>query len=354
MNEREDLSRLSGELWKKMVERYRNDMMRMAEKKTPEPPTAAVQQTPQDAEVSVRTEDAAPAVQTVRETPDVVPAQTPPTLTEDAVPVQAPMSSEEDAVPANAPSESAATPSEEEGEENEKIREERELLQLYERTRAAREEIAELERRKAQLDREIGERERKLTTETEQREETPTPAESEPPTPAEGTQETPSEDAAQTESRQAVQPLERTRTGEKTAPRNPYDFSDYTGTARLIVQVFLARQALPLENATVTVSEQVNADGAEKILSVQQTDENGKTQPIELPAPPEYKSEKPGFSDPFARYNVLVQKKGYYTQKVIGVTLFAGITSIVPVNIEPLPRGDQSGEEMFVVGDYDL
>ena len=354
MNEREDLSRLSGELWKKMVERYRNDMMRMAEKKTPEPPTAAVQQPPQEAEVSVRTEDAVPAVQTVRETADIVPAQAPPTLTEDAVYAQAPMSSEEDAVPENAPSETAVLPSEEEGEENEKIREERELLQLYERTRAAREEIAELERRKAQLDREIGERERKLTTETEQREETPPPTESEPPTSADPTQETPPKDAAQTESLQPVQPLERTRTGEKTAPRNPYDFLDYTGTAHLIVQVFMARQALPLEDATVTVSEQVNADGAEKVLSVQQTDENGKTQPIELPAPPEYKSEKPGFSDPFARYNVLVRKKGYYTQKVIGVTLFAGITSIVPVNIEPLPRGEQSGEEMFVVGDYDL
>ncbi|MBD9097678.1 MAG: hypothetical protein EGP89_02280 [Ruminococcaceae bacterium] len=352
MNEREDLSRLSGDLWKKMVERYRNDMMRMAEKKTPEPAAVTVQP-PQDTEVSVQAEEANPAVQTVRETPDVVPAQAPPALTEDAVYAQAPMPSEEDAVPENTPSESAATPSEE-GEENEKIREERELLQLYERTRAAREEISELERRKAQLDREIGERERKLTTETEQREETPLPTESEPPTSADPTQETPPKDAAQTESRQPVQPLERTRTGEKTAPRNPYDFSDYTGTARLIVQVFMARQALPLEDATVTVSEQVNADGAEKVLSVQQTDENGKTQPIELPAPPEYKSEKPGFSDPFARYNVLVRKKGYYTQKVIGVTLFAGITSIVPVNIEPLPRGEQSGEEMFVVGDYDL
>ena len=38
----------------------------------------------------------------------------------------------------------------------------------------------------------------------------------------------------------------------------------------------------------------------------------------------------------------------------LSALVMSGITSIVPVNIEPLPRGEQSGEEMFVVGDYEL
>ena len=102
----------------------------------------------------------------------------------------------------------------------------------------------------------------------------------------------------------------------------------------LIVSVYTASGAIPLESAIVTIygADQSNSG----VKSVFYTDRSGNTEKIILPAPPAFESENPGNKAPFAKYNVEVDKEGFNSRTFINVPVFAGTTSIQPVNMIPL------------------
>ena len=114
---------------------------------------------------------------------------------------------------------------------------------------------------------------------------------------------------------------------------------EYTATGTLIVSVYTAGGAFPVEDALVIVrgSEQ-NSSG---VLSVLYTDQSGNTPRITLPAPPAAESEKPGTDKPYATYNIEVDKENFYPRTFNNVPLFAGTTSIQPVNLIPLAEYNQ-------------
>ena len=147
-----------------------------------------------------------------------------------------------------------------------------------------------------------------------------------------------------------VERLERTPTDMQL----PQEEIEFTGSADLIVQVFTARQALPISGARVTVSRIIGVQGETENLSVHITDENGKTPAISLPTPPKYLTEAPGNIRPYSEYVVGVKKDGYYDNVVRGIQMFDSITTIEPVNMIPLPMGQNSGEEKFDISDYEL
>ena len=151
-----------------------------------------------------------------------------------------------------------------------------------------------------------------------------------------------------------VERLEKVPTDMTNVPRDRFDTSTLTGKADLIVQVFTARQALPIEGATVTVSRVVDLQGNRDMMAVHITDENGKTPPITLPTPPLYLSENPGYAHPYSEYTVDVKKKGYFENNVRGIQMFDGITTVEPVNLIPLPSGQNDGIEEFDISDYEL
>ena len=132
----------------------------------------------------------------------------------------------------------------------------------------------------------------------------------------------------------------------------PQQTAELTGSADLIVQVFTARQALPISGATVTVSRggETRLEG----IAVHITDENGKTPAISLPTPPKYLAETPGNVRPYSEYVVGVKKEGYFDNIVRGIQMFDSITTIEPVNMIPLPMGQNSGEEEFNISGYEL
>ena len=110
----------------------------------------------------------------------------------------------------------------------------------------------------------------------------------------------------------------------------------YTGNGKLIVQVTLARQAIPLENAKVTVNS-TNGSPIE-INEVRYTGQNGRTEPIDLPAPPVYYSKQPQEKvQPYAVYDVKSELDGYYTiENAKHALVFDDIASIQ--NIEMIPN----------------
>ena len=128
-----------------------------------------------------------------------------------------------------------------------------------------------------------------------------------------------------------------------STPPVPCRHTDYTESGRLHVNVFTARQAVPLPDADVTVY--CTENGAERLYYFVKTDQSGLTPLLWLPAPPAELSESPENTTPYAIYHVRVHKEGYVPAEKENVQIFSGIIStaafdMVPaVVIPPLPSG---------------
>ncbi len=113
------------------------------------------------------------------------------------------------------------------------------------------------------------------------------------------------------------------------------DKSNYTdelsGVGRLIVQVFLANGAVPIQNATVSIT-----DRNKNLITNLSTDNSGRTPSVDLPAPSARLSLQPGDVKPYSTYNIKVEYPGYYTEEFLNVPVFDGIESIQPVSMEAL------------------
>lgn len=118
--------------------------------------------------------------------------------------------------------------------------------------------------------------------------------------------------------------------------------TDNTNFGYLGVTVTTAIDAIPIEGATVTVSQFEN--GSEIPVKILSTNSNGKTDIILLPTPPRENSLTPNPTGPsYSVYNVRVDKEGFYTQNSLNVPIFAGITSIQPMRLIPLVYGQAEG-----------
>ena len=108
-----------------------------------------------------------------------------------------------------------------------------------------------------------------------------------------------------------------------------------TATGYLVVAVSTARNALPLENALVTVSS-VDDNGAAELLFTTRTNRSGRTSTLPLPAPPRSSSLEPGLTHPYARYAVSVDMDGYQPITTSDLTVFADVVATLPVYLVPL------------------
>ncbi len=105
----------------------------------------------------------------------------------------------------------------------------------------------------------------------------------------------------------------------------------------LTVSVTSAEGALPIENATVTIT---GADAANSDFTVTKyTSRDGVTPTISLPAPSYEFSQSPetpyaGFSS----FDVDVYAANYYRKKIYSVSVFPGVNSTLPVSLVPYSR----------------
>ncbi|MBR5495976.1 MAG: hypothetical protein IKV58_01150, partial [Oscillospiraceae bacterium] len=113
----------------------------------------------------------------------------------------------------------------------------------------------------------------------------------------------------------------------------------------LKVQVFAGRGAVPIEKAVVTVTKEIGGQKYEFATLV--TDENGSTEKIPLPAPPQILSEQPGNSKPYATYDVRTTYPDFMAVSNLSVPVFEGIVSLQNVNLNPLIDGNGKTEEFF-------
>ncbi|MCI7767982.1 MAG: hypothetical protein MSJ26_08415 [Oscillospiraceae bacterium] len=106
-------------------------------------------------------------------------------------------------------------------------------------------------------------------------------------------------------------------------------------------EVFTAGGAYPVPGAVVIVKKMLPAGvGLVRVLF---TDRSGRTPTIALPAPsPELSQNPMNTARPFSEYNVTVRARGFYTMKDIKIPIFAGIKTVQPIDLIPLP--EYSGE----------
>ncbi len=102
----------------------------------------------------------------------------------------------------------------------------------------------------------------------------------------------------------------------------------------LVVQVVTAGGALPLEGATVTISDAGGRLISENIVVA--TSPGGLTPRIFLPTPPRALSMSPSIEVPYALYNIAVSLPDYYPYTAKNVPLFSGVNSFQSVRLIPI------------------
>lgn len=109
-----------------------------------------------------------------------------------------------------------------------------------------------------------------------------------------------------------------------------------TGMGKLIIQTTTARDTIPVEGVSVTVSRPSGQEGVPPtLLYSAQTDRSGLTPVFDLEAPPRADSMQPGGKAPYARYDVQVAHPDFQPVSIVDVTIFDGIVSTLPVFLVP-------------------
>ncbi|MBE6729976.1 MAG: hypothetical protein E7568_07090 [Ruminococcaceae bacterium] len=122
----------------------------------------------------------------------------------------------------------------------------------------------------------------------------------------------------------------------------PIDAADYTGKGNIIVVVNGGNNAIPLENAKVTV---LSESG--EIIKEMLTDRSGKTGFIEVPTPKRSETLAPqNARQVYAFYDVKAEAENYVTDTIKQVPVFDGIVSIQEFNLVWIPASSNGGESV--------
>ena len=109
----------------------------------------------------------------------------------------------------------------------------------------------------------------------------------------------------------------------------------YSENGSLIIFATGASGALPIEGAKVVIKGSGEENRFEEYSLF--TDMDGVTPPVTLLAPDKINSTEPNpKNDAFSTYDVTVSKEGYYTKKIMNVSVFPTTRSYLPVNMIPV------------------
>ncbi len=120
--------------------------------------------------------------------------------------------------------------------------------------------------------------------------------------------------------------------------------------SRLEINVTSSIGLLPVRNARISIS---ITDQPDTVIEEVTTDESGKTEVIDLPAPPIDYSLEPTEVRPYAEYNLMVESQGYEPVLISGTQLLADTKALQPVTM--IPREvEEAPEEIIKIPDHTL
>ena len=106
-------------------------------------------------------------------------------------------------------------------------------------------------------------------------------------------------------------------------------------TGAVQVHVYTSRANLPLEGATVVITQRDEL-GRDILLSNQKTDRSGNTAPINIAAPPRSDSLSPGERQAFSYVDITADAPRYERVIIRDVQIFPGIVSLQAIQMLPL------------------
>lgn len=86
----------------------------------------------------------------------------------------------------------------------------------------------------------------------------------------------------------------------------------------------------PIDGATAEIS--ITGEPESTLESIQ-TDSNGQTESVELPAPPFEYAENPGVTQPYSEYSIIVRAPGFAPVSINGIDIFSSRRSIQDVRL---------------------
>lgn len=123
--------------------------------------------------------------------------------------------------------------------------------------------------------------------------------------------------------------------------------TSYRGSLRINTSSFDTSGAVP--GAKVSISYSGEPDN---VIEETDTDENGNSIDIPLPAPKLEYSMEPGVNQPYSEYNITVSARGYETVRISGIEILPDELSIQ--NVSLLPKAIDNTAELFVIGPHTL
>lgn len=115
----------------------------------------------------------------------------------------------------------------------------------------------------------------------------------------------------------------------------------------LTARVFTSDASIPVEDATVTVT-QVSPQGLDELLAVWLTDESGKTDTIAIQTPDVSESLTPGGEQPFSLVNITAEHPLYERIVVNDVQIFPDIVSTQIMQFIPLNEFPEAWDQTEV------
>lgn len=115
-------------------------------------------------------------------------------------------------------------------------------------------------------------------------------------------------------------------------------------TGDIVFILRAATDALPINNAAITVTDESGAVVFYELLTAAN---GGVSRTARLESPPrDISLESDSIPIPYSRYNVLVRAVGWYKTEILGVQLFEGSRTQLPITLIPLPEGITTPEEL--------
>ena len=112
--------------------------------------------------------------------------------------------------------------------------------------------------------------------------------------------------------------------------------NNMTEKGQLRINVIEDQLNIPIEDAKIDISFTGEPDS---VIEEVQTDSSGTSEVLDLAAPPESYSERPGEIEPYAEYTIRVQAEGFEPITIGGTEVFSGQLALQTVRMRPLEAG---------------
>ena len=117
-------------------------------------------------------------------------------------------------------------------------------------------------------------------------------------------------------------------------------------SSTLVFQLYSGREATPVPGATVILTDPRTGRRTTFITNI-----SGRTPPFRVCAPPQEASLDPNYEGlPYGLYDAQVLAEGFSPVTIRGIQVFAGVESVVPLELNPQPVGrEQEPGEVFEI-----